>query len=605
MTETNPAHKFGIIAVEKGFADKSQVTRALAEQNRLADKGETVRIGDILIESEVITEEQRDEIIKEQENLIRRLAEKGKRPQNDSGFELTVSTDKLDAFICPMKKNLPEVGLDAIKLLLEKEGIKSGIVDDARITEYIASKPSTYKHWKIAEGKAPDPGKPPEIKYYFDTDPLEFASIHENGKNDPETKVEIPQVVAGDLLAKMIPGEEGTPGEDVFGEIIPPQEYPAVKILCGKGARKIENDAKAVAEISGRPLLENDGMICVSDTLSISGDLGVGTGNIAFDGHIEVRGTVKEGYQIKGKTLKAKSIHNAEIEIEGDIVVSLGIMGSKILTDGSVKARHIRNTTIDALGDVIVEREALNSQIETNGIFNIERGKLLGSMISAMKGIDAAEIGSLVGIPSQLTVGVDNRLERTIANKRIQIEDKEKEKNKLENLLEETKESSENLQDEIVVAAQEQDVAVAKGKTLKQTFDSLKRLDNRINIVKIVRIINAMNLRLERIEKDLNILIEKQKQAEEDIESHKIEIIKLGIEIQGLEDDIKSFVELANIKKNIATIKSSGTIYDRTFIKGQYASLTLRKDTKHVLIQEVKHPSRPAEEAWGMDISPL
>ncbi len=598
MTETTLTRIFGAIAVEKGFADKAQISRALAIQKRLADKGETVLIGDILIGSKVITEEQRDEIIKEQQDLLRRLAEKGKRAQNDSGFELSVSTDKLEAFICPMKKDLPEVGLDAIKSLLEKEGIKNGIVEDARITEYIASKPSTYKHWKIAEGKAPDPGKPPEIIYFFDTAPLEFENIHENNG-------EIPQVVTGDLLAKIIPGEEGMPGEDIFGEVVPPSEYPAVKILCGKGVLKIEEDTKAVAEISGRPLLEDNGKICVSDMLTISGDVGVETGNIAFDGHIEVLGTVEEGCQIKGKTLKAKSIQNAEIETEGDIVVALGIMGSKILTDGSVKARHLRGTTIDALGDVTVEREALDSQIETNGIFNIERGKLLGSFISAMKGIDAAEIGSLVGIPSQLTVGVDNRLESAIAKKRVQIEEKEKEKEKLANLLEETKDLSEKLQEEIGITAQEQDVAMVKGRTLKQTFDSLKGTNNRINIVKIVKIINAMNLKLERIEKDLNILIEKQKQAEEDIPSHKIEIKKLETEIQGLEDDIKSLAELANLKKNIATIKSSGTIYDRTLIKGQYASRTLSEDIRSVLIQEVKRPGRPPEEAWIMDISPL
>ncbi len=605
MTETALSRIFGSIAVEKGFADKGHITRALAKQKRLAEKGDTVFIGDILIESKVITEEQKVEIIKDQEDFIMRLAERGKRAQDDSGFELTVSTDKLEAFICPKKQNLPEVGLNAIKLLLEKEGIKKGIVEDVRITEYIASKPSTYKSWKIAEGKAPAPGKPPEIKYFFDTNPLELASIHKNGKTDLKNTGEIPQVVTGDLLAKIISGEEGMPGEDIFGEVVPPPEYPAVKILFGKGARKIDEDTKVVAEISGRPLLKKNGKICVSDVLSISGDVGVETGNITFVGHIEVRGVLKEGCQVKGKTLKAEAIHNTEVETEGDILVSRGIIGSKILTDGSVNASHIRGATIDALGDVTVERQAHESQIETNGIFNIKRGSILGSMISAMKGIEATEIGSLVGIPSQLTVGVDNRLERAIANKRIHREEKETEKNILTNLLEENKELCDNLEVEISEKAQEQDVAVAKGITLKRTFDSLKGSDNRINIVKIVKIINAMNLRLEQIEKDLNILIEKQKQADEDIASHKIEINKLETEIQGLEEDVKSLVELVNIKKNVATIKSSGTIYDRTLIKGQYASLTLKENTKCVLIQEVKRPGQPREEAWMMDVSSL
>ncbi len=527
----------------------------------------------------------------------------GKNDPDDSAFELKVTKDKIKAFICPIKENFSEVGLDSIKLFLAREGIRNGIIQDTLIIEYLASKPSKDKQLKIAEGKAPDPGKPPVIKYYFDINPLKAASIDEKGNIDHKNKGEIPQVVPEDLLAEIIPGEKGKPGKDIYGEEAPPQKHPALKILCGKGVRLIKEDTTAIAEISGRPILKNNGRICVSDTFSISGDLGVKTGNIVFNGHIEVQGAVQEGYKVKGKTLKAKEIHNAEVEIEGDIVVSRGIIGSKILTDGSVKAKHIRDTTIDALGNVTVEKEVYESHIETNGIFKMEGGTFLNSTISAMRGVEASDIGSEVSDPNTILIGIDNRLEKKITLLNLQIADKEKERKKLTEAFETTENLCENLDKEIGEKAQQQDVAMVKGRTLKRTFESFKEKNDLKNVIKIVKIIKTFNSRIEETENELNELIKEQNAAKKDAENKNKRLEELDAEILALHDDIKNLIVLAAIRKSTTGVKVKGTIYDNTSIKGRNASFVTKGNLQRVHIEEIKAKDAGPNKNWSMSIS--
>jgi len=613
MTKSrNASSKLGMAAIKMGFATKEQIEQAVKEQERLSVQGKTVLISDILIDKKILTKEQRDEIIDNKEAIKKQSADQdkesqhikgAKKVQDDSGFELTITSDKIEAFISPLKADLPAVELSAIKGLLEKEGIKFGMIDDAQIAEYLASKPSKDKLWQIVQGKAPDPGRPPEIKYHFDTDPVKTATIDEDGNIDYKNRGEIPYVTVDDLLAEIISGEEGKPGKDIYGEIALPPVLPPVEILHGAGVKKIEEGSKAVAEMNGRPEVLEDGTLKVSDELCIPGDVGIETGHIEFDGHIKVKGSVQEGYRVKGKSLWADEILNAQIEMTEDIEVAKGIIGANILTDGKIKARHVRDTIIDALGDVIIEREVSESTIEANGVFDIGRGTILGSSISAMRGIEAAEVGSHAATPSRLTVGVDNRLEKAITKINVQIAEKEKEKKRISLLLQEVKPLPKRLEDEIGVKAQEQDYTMVKGRTLKKTLESLQKSGDRDNLLKVVKIINAMNKKLENIGKDLDALLHKQEKAEEVITGHEKEIKHLDDEIEELQDDIKSLIELAKIRQSTAIVKVSGTIYDRTFIKGKNSSLTVKADVKHVLIQEMRATDEASNNEWVMSVS--
>jgi len=612
--------KFGMLAVKKGIATKKEISRALKDQKRLTADGEYKFLGDILIQAEVISEKQRDALLESQKELKDKLAKTekaeedkkqeglkgGEKIRNDSGYELTVAEDKMDAYLCPQQDPAPEVGLDSIKGLLGMQKISFGVVDDAQIIDYLASKPSTEAPWKIAQGKPVRPGRPPKIKYHFETDPLKAGTMDESGAIDFKDRGKIPQVEEGEIIAKIIPPKEGVPGTDIYGNPVPPPQYDEIIISCGIGVQRPQEDPlKFVAQTKGRPELLDNGSLCVSDVLAIAGDIGVETGHVEFDGHIEVAGSVLEGYRVKGKTLKADEILRADVKIDGDIVVTKGIIGATILTDGTLKARHIRDAVIDSLGDINVETETYESKIETNGAFNIESGKILCSKVSAMRGINAAEIGSDGSVPCNLVVGIDNRMENKIARIKLEISEKEKEQEVLKSQITELRNGDEALEGRIGELAQEEDKTTVKARSLNATLEKLKESNDRENIVKVLQLMKHVNQELDQVKDKMGKLLEEQDQLENRIKDCKSQIKNSEAQIQEQQDDISSIIELAKMRKSSAIVKVSGTIYDRTSIQSPKASFIVKGNLQRVTIQEVKKTAAPAKEQWEMIVSNL
>lgn len=612
--------KFGMLAVKKGLASKEQISRALKNQKRLIENGKSMFLGDILIQAEVITEKQKDELIvileklkakqataeKAAESELEEILAGGKKIQNDSGYVLTITADKMAAYISPRQDPAPEAGLESIKGLFEMEGISFGVANDEHILKYLASGPTMNKPWKIAQGKPVKPGRPPKIKYYFETDPLKVGTIDESGAIDFKNKGKIPQVEEGAVIAEIIPATEGVPGTNIYGSPIAPPQYNDVIISSGKGVQKSEKDPlKFVAQTKGRPEVMDDGELCVSNVLTISGDIGIETGHVEFDGHIEVAGSIQEGYRVKGKTLKADEILRADVETDGDIIILKGIIGATIRTEGSIRARHIRDAVIDALGDVNVETETYESEIETNGAFNIERGTILSSRVSAMRGINAAEIGTDGSAPCKLVVGVDNRMENKIARLNLEISEKEEGQEELKSQIEELQHDEGALEARIGELAQEEDTTTVKARSLNATLEKFKGADDRGNIIKVLQLLKHVNLKLDQVKQEMSKLLEEQEQLENKIQDCTSKIEKLEAQIQELRDDIDSIVELAKMRKSSAIVKVFGTIYDRTSIRSPKASFTVKDNLKKVTIQEVKKADAKTEEEWEMIVSSL
>ena len=266
----------------------------------------------------------------------------------------------------------------------------------------------------IAKGTDPVPDTPPEVKYHFDTDPLKVGTLTEDGLMDWKERGNLPQVKEGDLLAEKIPGLPGKEGMDVYGKKIPIPKARDKKFKCGKGARKSEDGMQVYATLTGFAKLSFNGEISVMPTLHIQGDVSLETGHVTFDGHIEVAGTIEKGYRVKGGSLQANDIHDAQIDIEGDISVTNGILGATIRCGGSIKAGHINNADIILAGNIAVEKEVIESKIEANGRCLVNDGIIIGSTISAKMGISVMDIGTEASKSSDLIVGIDQQREREV-----------------------------------------------------------------------------------------------------------------------------------------------------------------------------------------------
>jgi len=525
--------------------------------------------------------------------------------KKDTGFSLRISEDKLRAYIFPKGDMNSNITLDEIKALLEKEGIKQGIVVDSLITEYLEAESIDEKPWKIAEGKPPEAGRAPQIKYYFEIDSLKIGRLEESGRMDYKDRGKIPQVKKGALIAEKIPGKAGTAGIDIYGKKIMPPNIPEVKFLHGKGAEKSEDGFKIFAKIDGRPEVQNDGRISVLNVLQISGDVGFETGHIDFDGAIEVRGSVQEGFRVRGKSLNAQEILKAQIDIAGDIVASGGILGSTIKAGGKITANHIHNSTIQAAGDIDIQKEVYDSKIETNGKFNLERGNILSSSISAKKGITAREIGSMSSPVCTLVVGVDNMLKKEVGNINGRIAQKKEEQRSLQLLIEKLQQEFEKLDNEIEDIPQQEDRARFQQIALKKNMEELVKLNDSSKIAKVKEAIDFLDSKITQIQGSVENLLDEQEQVMETITKHQEAIKNSEKEVENLRDKINELTESSQNEKGIPVVKVSGMLFAGAHINGPHASLDSEEDYQRTIIREIKitEPDSPLD--WEMNVSPL
>ena len=591
--------KFGTIAVRNEFTTRDEIDGALQEQNRTFKETKVIKlIGDILVENKTLTENQRDAILKTQKRFKKIIPAEQKSPdvpdvpddreqsKTDVEFDLTVSEDKLNAFISVNGKDSGMINMDNIKNFLQVKGIEYGIVDDDQIEAYLKNIESKTEALKIAEGKPPESGKDAYIKYCFETDPLKVGAIKKGGAIDFKDRGDIPHVKEGDVLVEKIPVIEGIPGKDVYGSSIPPEKSYDIKLNRGKGTKISDDRLKVIAKIDGIPEISAMGKVFVSPRLKISGDVGLKTGHVDFEVKIEVGQSIQNGFRVKGNSLTSKEILKAEIDMTGDIVVYGGIMGATIKTGGNIRARYIRDSRIEAYGDVVIEKELIDSKVETSGACIVNSGPILSSTVAAKKGIHAITIGSEISKPCKLLVGVDEKVKNEIdmikQARRLKVETLKQ----LRSRLEEIKEEPKNIEKQIAEMAQVQDKIMVRKRNIKKQIKELEESGNTSQMADTEAELNRLDTEMKLGEENLDNLFNKQDQIAEEIPDIQKKITDSKARIKEMRNKISEISEWSAREKGIPEIRIKDIIYCDTAINGFYTSLKLNQDYKSVLIKE-------------------
>jgi uncharacterized protein (DUF342 family) len=306
---------------------------------------------------------------------------------------------------------------------------------------------------------------------------MKIGRERKDGSIDWRDRGETPQVAVGDLLAEITPGSEGAAGTDVFGEPLPPQGPQKPPIRWGSGVTPAEDGLSGTAGIQGMPRLSADGEVTVLPTLVIDGDIGIDTGHVRFDGHIEVSGAVENGFSVEGRSLRAYQVNGGTLTIREDIQVDKGIHGATIRCSGNLKARHIRNSSGFVKGDVVVENEIGDSTIETRQRCLIKTGAIVAASVTARKGIKAMDVGTEVAKPSELVVGVDHQLDTEVKKIRKYMRTAKEKRRKLQKVLAGLKERSDQVNTELGEIAQEQDAYARKQRELEERLDEARSQD--------------------------------------------------------------------------------------------------------------------------------
>ncbi len=359
--------------------------------------------------------------------------------KNNDALQTSVSKTKLEATILLKEPTNGKVlsPEDIIQDLNEK-GIIFGI-DRDKIKEMVQG--SMYNQdIVIARGKPPINGDDAKVVYIFsdESDVSIPGTIGENGRIDYKTLNKIRNVRTGDLLIEIVPPTQGISGTDVYGNEIVAKKGNPVIIRKGKNVKEGKNGLKIYATRDGEVCFK-DNTIYVNEVITIDGDIDNETGNIQFNGKVNIRGNVKSGFRVEadGDIEIFGVVEGATLISGGDIVVHRGIQGNGqayLCSSGNFKSKYIENACIKSAGDVEAD-VILHSDITAQSgiIASGRKGLIVGGNIKAGKKVRAKVLGSNMGTSTVIEVGIDpgerdnyEQLKKEIEGVRKSIEDSKK-----------------------------------------------------------------------------------------------------------------------------------------------------------------------------------
>ena len=637
MQQRKLDRQFGALAVKNDFIQEEDVERALDEQEKIFKEHQSVRlIGEILVKWGKLEPGQRDDILERQQRLAKFSAAPPEEPakekpidekpapaedreqaekessQNDKVndvldnlFSINISPDGMNASITPVRPIPDSITVEALKVFLQENYVAHGLLEDEALEEFLRERARSGHPFEIAQGTPPQPGKDASIQYHFDTDPLRVGTIKEGGNIDFKDKGEIPQVKEGTLLAERIPPEEGTPGTSVSDKPIPPPKPQNVKLRKGKGAKISSDGLQLFAEAGGRPELSADGKVYVFSEHKINGDVDLKTGHVDFEGGIQVNGSIKRGFRVRGGSLAANEIIGAEIDIKGDIAVTGGIIGANIRLGGNLRARYIHKTRIETYGDVVVDKEVIDADIEGSGAFIVKSGPVLSSKIIAKKGIEVLQVGSKTSNPCNLIAGTEDRVNNEISKIQQQIEELVKVKEDLEKQIEVLEHKKLDISIKLGEEAQYQDKSSVKKRQLEEKMPLILKEGNEEKKKKIGQILSALNKEIKDREVVLEGFFAKEDEINSKIEDYNKRIEEIDSQVEEIKGEIDHLKEWAAGEEAIPVLKVHGKLFPFADVRGPHTFLTVPKGHERVQIKEIKLESEDADKQWVLKISPL
>ncbi len=301
---------------------------------------------------------------------------------------------------------------DTIRTALENSGVVHGIIED--VLASLEDHPVYREPMVVAEGTKPINGNDARIVYNFNTD-TKHVHIEESkeGKVDFRELNRIENVVEGQVLARKVMPEEGTPGQTVTGRLIPAKDGKDIEPPVGPNTRLSDDGRSIMAEINGLVKLVN-GKVTVEKIYVVEGDVNMKEGNIRFLGTVIIKGNVDDGFGVNaaGDIEVMGSVGRSNMEAEGDIIVHQGIAGkgdAAVKAGGSIWSKFIENANVEAGDMVVVSDGILNSNVFTDKriICRGKRASIAGGHVRAAEEIDTKNLGAPAGTETLVEVGYD------------------------------------------------------------------------------------------------------------------------------------------------------------------------------------------------------
>ena len=263
----------------------------------------------------------------------------------------------------------------------------------------------------VAKGKEPRHGTDASVRYYFNTDVHAQPTLKDDGTVDYFHLNMINPCRKGQLLAEIIPEDEGEYGITVQGAKIRPRQVKKAHLEFGHNIEISEDRKKLTSLVDGHVSLV-EGKVFVSDVYEVE-NVDLSTGNIEFEGSVQVRGNVSSNFEIRagGNVIISGVVEGACIEAGGNIIIARGMNGMAkgiLKAGGNIVAKFLENATVSAGGYVNTE-SILHSNVTASTEIQVtgKRGFITGGHVRAGQRIEVKTLGATLGAPTVVEVGVD------------------------------------------------------------------------------------------------------------------------------------------------------------------------------------------------------
>ena len=323
-----------------------------------------------------------------------------------------VSRDRMKVVIKYDSKNgtrLPTK--DMVMEVLADKGVVYGI-DEEAIERGITS----MAPFIAANGLPPVDGENAYIDRKFDLGVKGRPVIDEYDRVDYKNLNLFVLVKANDTLAIRIPQTKGTPGKNVYGDTVAAKNGRPIPMPEGKNT-KVVGEHQLIAAINGQ-IVDTGSKISIDPRLILKSGVGVGTGDINFDGSVLVNGDVKQGFSVKatGDIEIKGSVNGAEV-IGRNVIISGGVTGAKrgkVKAEQDVRAAFAENAVIESGRDIFIADVALHSTLRAGQKIVVEgkHGQITGGLTIAGEEVQAKIIGNQAYVITRISVGVDPNLQK-------------------------------------------------------------------------------------------------------------------------------------------------------------------------------------------------
>ncbi len=320
----------------------------------------------------------------------------------------------------------------------------------------------------IFRGRTSEPDPPPAQEPAAEIDAGDAdggaAADAEPDEEEGEAAVDYRQrtnlliVEAGERIARIVPPVEGCDGVDVRGKVLACKQ-PQPFELSHDDSIVVQADGAVVARHAGM-LLEDGGKLKVERELRIRDYVDFNTGNIRFNGDVQVGKGVRDGFivDVDGSLVVAGLIEAAVIRTTGDARFGRGMAGREkgTIQIGASLSAHYLDSVSGTVGlDLLVDKEIVHSRLCVGRRLRATHATLIGGCVSVAGPVEL----KVLGAPSQITTLRVGRVES------------------LDDLLDQTWEKREKVAKRLAEAKERHDVFKrAAGKIIGSQVDELTQL---------------------------------------------------------------------------------------------------------------------------------